>query len=429
MILSTHTAVFGSSPASTHRMALNGQILAVVLVVVLGFCESTLPPHKCKRTWKKVGCFHDRVTPDRPLPNELVNIRDPTNPAWNGFLMEWAPAKYAQSLHALACECNRKAKELGNRYFGLQFWGECWSGPSLNFARDGPSTKCKNSAYKPCDKESEVECVGKAFTNYIYDTEGATKDVVPVPGGWGEWTDWTICSKSCAGGVRTRERFCDNPEPQDGGAECEGDEQEEQGCNEEECVQICTKKVEIGIILDASTSVSRRNYDKMLQFMMDLSDKFTVNADNVHFGALHYSWRSYLDWRISDQKYWNNAALKTALSKITYTYGGTRTDKALYMAEKALFCDKCGLRQGVPRVLIVVTDGISSRFSKPMKVASANLKVKQDVKIISIGVTNAIDEQQLKDIASSDDDVLLLHDFKYLIDKINTLAKKACRTE
>jgi len=340
--------------------------------------------------------------------------------------MEWAPVKYAQSLHALACECARLTRERGHRYFGLQFWGECWSGPSLQFHRDGPSSKCVNSAYQACDVDSEVECVGKAFTNYIYDTEVDSNQEEKIDGEWGEWEAWSVCSAKCEGGVRTRERYCDNPEPENGGAECEGEDMQEEPCNEEPCAEICKSQVEIGIILDASSSVGEANYKGMLKFVSDLSKEFVVSPDQVHFGALHYSWKAKLDFQISDKRYWSNDALKNKLQSITYSYGGTRTDYALRLAEKKLFCPTCGLRSGVPKVLIVFTDGKSNRGSMPMNKASFKLKQELGVHIISVGVTKYAYPPELKEIASPGDNVLLIDDFRYLTDKINTLQKKAC---
>ena len=47
-----------------------------------------------------------------------------------------------------------------------------------------------------------------------------------IDGGWGDWADWSACSVSLScerGGVRTRTRECDNPEPQAAGALCTAD--------------------------------------------------------------------------------------------------------------------------------------------------------------------------------------------------------------
>ncbi|XP_029624977.1 netrin receptor UNC5D-like isoform X1 [Salmo trutta] len=41
----------------------------------------------------------------------------------------------------------------------------------------------------------------------------------PVDGGWGEWTEWTVCNAECA---RQRSRECTAPEPKHGGRRCDG---------------------------------------------------------------------------------------------------------------------------------------------------------------------------------------------------------------
>ncbi|GFR67360.1 caspase-8 [Elysia marginata] len=59
---------------------------------------------------------------------------------------------------------------------------------------------------------------------------------VTVDGGFGDWTDWTECSVTCGGGVRSRQRFCNNPAPQYGGAQCTPNIYvEEQMCNTGAC--------------------------------------------------------------------------------------------------------------------------------------------------------------------------------------------------
>ena len=54
--------------------------------------------------------------------------------------------------------------------FGLQFYGECWSGTSgeERYAMQGKSDRCIGVDYKPCDDKVVTECIGKDRTNYIY---------------------------------------------------------------------------------------------------------------------------------------------------------------------------------------------------------------------------------------------------------------------
>lgn len=57
----------------------------------------------------------------------------------------------------------------------------------------------------------------------------------PINGNWSIWSSFNECSKSCGGGIQTRQRQCDNPAPQYGGLDCDGDVIEAQLCNSHDC--------------------------------------------------------------------------------------------------------------------------------------------------------------------------------------------------
>uniref|UniRef100_A0A3Q4HP63 Uncharacterized protein n=1 Tax=Neolamprologus brichardi TaxID=32507 RepID=A0A3Q4HP63_NEOBR len=57
----------------------------------------------------------------------------------------------------------------------------------------------------------------------------------PGDGGWGQWSHWTECTKSCGGGVRSRRRNCDSPSPEGEGNYCEGLGSKVTSCNTEHC--------------------------------------------------------------------------------------------------------------------------------------------------------------------------------------------------
>ncbi|KAI4806607.1 hypothetical protein KUCAC02_017425 [Chaenocephalus aceratus] len=61
-------------------------------------------------------------------------------------------------------------------------------------------------------------------------------------GGWGRWSNWTDCTKSCGGGVQSRRRECDSPRPEGEGNYCEGLGSEVIACNTNHCpVAPCSK--------------------------------------------------------------------------------------------------------------------------------------------------------------------------------------------
>lgn len=56
-----------------------------------------------------------------------------------------------------------------------------------------------------------------------------------VAGGWTTWSEWSLCSQSCGGGLVTRRRECLNPAPQNGGKPCAGDPVDYEACNKQPC--------------------------------------------------------------------------------------------------------------------------------------------------------------------------------------------------
>lgn len=78
----------------------------------------------------------------------------------------------AQILFFVRLRCASIAKTRGYRYFGLQYYGECWSGlHSTTLLNGGKSNQCWG--YRPdfrnCDDNSPTECVGTEHYNYIYE--------------------------------------------------------------------------------------------------------------------------------------------------------------------------------------------------------------------------------------------------------------------
>ena len=84
---------------------------------------------------------------------------------------------------------------------------------------------------------------------------------------------------------------------------------------------MCKKELEVGFILDGSSSVTSANWKVTLDFVKSFASEFEVSQDEVHFGVLHFSWKAKLDFKISDHRFWNKTALDAKLDSIEFPYG------------------------------------------------------------------------------------------------------------
>lgn len=69
------------------------------------------------------------------------------------------------------CDCVWKIKQKGYPIFGLQFYGECWSGPEIGctYQKFGRTNRCVNQNMAQCSDDSTLLCSGDhARTTYVY---------------------------------------------------------------------------------------------------------------------------------------------------------------------------------------------------------------------------------------------------------------------
>ena len=95
----------------------------------------------------------------------------------------------------------------------------------------GPGTKTRTrTCSKPVPAHGGDTCVGDST-----ETQSCNTKDCPVHGGWSGYEDWSECSKECGPGTKTRTRTCSKPVPAHGGDTCVGDSTETQSCNTKDC--------------------------------------------------------------------------------------------------------------------------------------------------------------------------------------------------
>nr|XP_011310440.1 PREDICTED: uncharacterized protein LOC105270904 [Fopius arisanus] len=98
----------------------------------------------------------------------------------------------------------------------------------------------------------------------------------PIDGGWSEWSPWA-CSASCNGGVGTRKRHCNNPEPNVKGEPCMGPSAMTGTCNTILCGDITE---------DTVTMIKRRARRNHTSLVINEGQGIVITADSDVIDAI-----------------------------------------------------------------------------------------------------------------------------------------------
>ncbi|KAE8587533.1 hypothetical protein XENTR_v10022012 [Xenopus tropicalis] len=157
------------------------------------------------------------------------------------------------------------------------------------------------------------------------------------------------------------------------------------------CSKTCYNSVNIGFLIDGSSSVGDLNFRIMLDFMADVVRAFEVSDVGTKVGAIQFTYDQRLEFGLNDHS--NKDDVLNALRSIRYMSGGTATGDAINFAVRNLFQPtKDGHNKNF---LIIVTDGQSYDDVRG-PASSAHIS---GVTIFSVGVAWAPLED-LKDMAS-----------------------------
>ncbi|KAH9510222.1 hypothetical protein Btru_043795 [Bulinus truncatus] len=184
-----------------------------------------------------------------------------------------------------------------------------------------------------------------------------------------------------------------------------------------------TIKLDIVIVLDTSTSVTESNFRKSQDFIRNILTPLPIEPDFVRVALVRYSTNVQIVSHLNSSVH-KNDKLK-AVSSIQYIYGDTFTDLALQDVRKKVLVPHNGDRQDVHDLVILINDGVSQRRKATLNEAKL-LKDRSNLQILAIGVTNNIDETELKSISSGANMFLKIKSFSDLNYQLNIIKSFVC---
>ena len=163
-------------------------------------------------------------------------------------------------------------------------------------------------------------------------------------------------------------------------------------------------------MLDESTSLWNTDYEKQVEFVDRFIRDSVIGPDYTQVGVVTYNTKVTNHFFLNQHR--QSADLLKAVKAMNRTYGDSYTDKALRFINTHGFTREHGGRQGVPHVVIVITDGQSS--SPPETWKAADVIQKAGVTLYAIGIGSSVDVNELNVIAGSPARVFQVRSYNYL---------------
>jgi uncharacterized protein YegL len=193
----------------------------------------------------------------------------------------------------------------------------------------------------------------------------------------------------------------------------------------EAALATCSRSIDSVFLIDESGSIDSSDFESAKAFVASLinafpDDKIGKNGSRFGLSIFESEYRSvfYLHTLSSKSQY------LAAINTVTQNSGGTQLGAALTQILPDQFTEARGLRpetEGLPRILIVLTDG---RSHDSVKTPAENIR-NNNIVIYTIGI-GGYNLTQLRQVASSPSHVKLLETFSDLDDFTATLTASTC---
>jgi len=136
----------------------------------------------------------------------------------------------------------------------------------------------------------------------------------------------------------------------------------------------------------------------MLGFASNIVRGLSISPDLVQIGVLTFSNSARARFYLN--RYRNSADVIAAIKRLTIGLGSnTNLADTLRMARTQLFSSQNGARTGVPKILILITDGTAD-IEERRTIPEADATKAAGIQIFTVGIGIEIKEEQLRAIAT-----------------------------
>ena len=184
--------------------------------------------------------------------------------------------------------------------------------------------------------------------------------------------------------------------------------------------EICD--MDIGFLVDSTASMRDCNFKKEKDFVKKVAGYFQVAPGATRISTIVYGGDALLAKKFNETKSLKD--FQTEIDNIPFKGGRANLDAAMHLAASGMFTVKNGMRENVPKVLVVVNDGAQKVITQSAKDISSMLR-KNEVRVIVIGIGEA-EHDLLAQIVASPEDLIMTEKFDDATENLVSLFKRIC---
>lgn len=182
----------------------------------------------------------------------------------------------------------------------------------------------------------------------------------------------------------------------------------------------CDKLLDVIFVMDSSQSINAPQYEKQKEFVKMLAKAVNVGAGS-RAAVIIYSDKAQL--KIPFGPHGNLESFKEDVDSLPYLQQRTRIDKALTMTARVLK----QARPGIPKVVIVMTDGRQTQEPDAMALDPAATAIhNQGAHLLVVGVGPRLSMTGLRIIAQYPSNIFTVQSFENLASTMQDVVKSAC---
>ena len=185
--------------------------------------------------------------------------------------------------------------------------------------------------------------------------------------------------------------------------------------------------MDIGFIVDSSGSL-RREYGKEKDFVKTLASHFNISPNGSRAGVITFSWHAEHSVKLKDHT--DAGSFLNAVDGLPLFGHTTRIDKALRMAKSDMFTAESGARAGVPKLIILLTDGSQTKDADAVDPGIIADEIRRmGIKLTVIGIGDRVDGKELLHMAGDASNVYRAKSFDQLTSSsfIESVSKSSCQ--